>query len=244
MKNLTLLCTFCFCVSFLTAQDDYLVQIAAYDRAVPGYMFNDLNARVFYAKDANDFHRYYIGKYGKTEADSQAAAMRSKGYQAVSVEDYNGFGRACACTYIPVPKEMTASLRSIFFDFDRYFLRPESKARLDELVQTLGENPSYRTRLLAHTDAKGSNAYNERLSLNRADSAKKYLTARGIAASRIDTATFGETDPIAKNELADGSDTEAGRQFNRRVELVVLNESGEPLNIVNEIDVPDRLRID
>ena len=229
-------------VSFTISAQDYLVQVAVYDQAVPGYHFSDLNSRIFYAKDSNGFHRYYIGKYNKAEADSQASAAKGKGFKGVSVENMDTFGKPCACGYVPRPKEITASLRSIFFDFDRYFLRPESKQRLNELVQTLRENPTYRARLMAHTDAKGSNSYNETLSLNRANSAKQYLMARGISSSRIDTQTFGETDPIAKNELAGGQDTEAGRQFNRRVELIVLNGTGEPMNIVDEIDVPDGLQ--
>lgn len=231
-----------FTVSLTISAQDYLVQVAVYDQAVPGYHFSDLNSRIFYAKDSNGFHRYYVGKYNKSEAESQASTAKSKGYLGVSVEPMDSFGRACACGYVPRPKEITASLRSIFFDFDRYFLRPESKQRLNELVQTLRENPSYRARLMAHTDAKGSNSYNETLSLNRANSAKQYLIARGISSSRIDTQTFGETDPIAKNELAGGQDTEAGRQFNRRVELIVLNGTGEPMNIVDEISVPDGLQ--
>jgi len=234
---------FLFLVTFTLSAQDYLVQVAVYDRAVPGYHFSDLNSRIFYAKDSNGFHRYYTGKYNKSEAESQASIAKGKGFIGVNVIDYDFFGKMCACNYVPVPKEITASLRSIFFDFDRYFLRPESKQRLNELVQTLRENPAYRTRLMAHTDAKGSNSYNETLSLNRANSAKQYLIARGISSSRIDTQTFGETDPIAKNELEGGQDTEAGRQFNRRVELIVLNAAGEPMNIVDEIAVPDGLQV-
>ncbi len=239
-KNLTVLFCF-FCVGQLAA-NDYLVQVAVYDRAVPGYHWSDLESRIFHSVDENNFHRYYIGKFDKATAEKRASELKSKGYKSVEVRDYDAFGRACVCTYIPAPKEITASLRSIFFDFDRYFLRPESKQHLNKLVQTLNENPTYSVRLMAHTDAKGSNSYNETLSLNRADSAKTYLQARGIASSRITTETFGEVKPIAKNELAGGVDTEAGRQFNRRVELVVLNGMGEPLNIVDEIDVPADLR--
>lgn len=231
-----------FCFAFNLNAQDYYVQVAVYDKAVPVYQFSDLESRVFYAKDTKDFHRYYIGKFTKEEADTKAAAAEAAGRRGVEVVDGDSFGKRCACGVIPVPREMTASLRSIFFDFDRYNLRPASRERLNELLKTLRDNPSYRARLMAHTDAKGSNEYNERLSLNRANAAKNYLTARGIASSRIDTQTFGETDPIAKNELADGSDTEAGRQFNRRVELLVLNAAGEVLNMVEDINVPTDLQ--
>jgi outer membrane protein OmpA-like peptidoglycan-associated protein len=240
--KITILAFLLFAVTFTVSAQDYLVQVAVYDQAVPAYHFSDLNSRIFYAKDSNNFHRYYIGKYDKSDAESQATAARGKGFKGVSVENMDSFGKPCACGFVPKPKEITASLRSIFFDFDRYFLRSTSKTRLNELVQTLRENPSHRARLMAHTDAKGSNSYNETLSLNRANSAKQYLIARGISSSRIDTQTFGETTPIAKNELEGGQDTETGRQFNRRVELIVLNGAGEPMNIVDEIDVPDSLQ--
>jgi outer membrane protein OmpA-like peptidoglycan-associated protein len=70
-----------------------------------------------------------------------------------------------------------------------------------------------------HTDSVGSADYNQRLSENRADSVRTYLVGQGIASSSVGTTGFGETMPVASN------DTPAGRQQNRRVELIVSGES-------------------
>ncbi|MNV96025.1 Photosystem I chlorophyll a apoprotein A2 [compost metagenome] len=67
------------------------------------------------------------------------------------------------------------------------------------------------------------------------------MESKGIKSSRIQTSTFGEKDPIAKNTLADGSDTEEGRRFNRRVEISVLKD-GVKTGIVEEIEVPAELK--
>ncbi|MEO1437781.1 MAG: OmpA family protein, partial [Bacteroidota bacterium] len=143
-------------------------------------------------------------------------------------------------TSTPIDEEPNY-LESIFFDFDQSFLRPKSKSELDKLYDVLMENPTYTTELRAHTDAKGSNEYNVALSQRRADAAKSYLLNRGIPASRVSTKIYGETDPIAKNE-SNGSDSPQGRQFNRRVQLIVLNASGSEVRIVRDINVPGGLR--
>ena len=74
-----------------------------------------------------------------------------------------------------------------------------------------------------HTDNKGSDVYNEKLSKRRATEAKEYFLEKGITTERINTAGYGETNPIAPNENSDGSDNEAGRAKNRRVEFKLSN---------------------
>ncbi len=73
-----------------------------------------------------------------------------------------------------------------------------------------------------HTDSKGSDAYNQRLSEKRAESVKKWLSENaGISADTIKTVGYGETRPMAPNANSDGSDNPEGRQKNRRVEIVI-----------------------
>jgi outer membrane protein OmpA-like peptidoglycan-associated protein len=72
-----------------------------------------------------------------------------------------------------------------------------------------------------HTDSRGDDAYNQRLSLARAEAVKAYLVEKGVAAGRLRTVGLGETRPVAPNANADGSDNEAGRQQNRRVEVIL-----------------------
>ena len=122
----------------------------------------------------------------------------------------------------------SCNLNWIFFDFDKSDLRAASKSELDELVTILKDNKDYVALLKANTDWKGSDAYNEALSNRRAGNAKAYLVSKGIDASRIKTSINGEKDPVAKNEIG-SKDSEAGRQFNRRVELYVEDKSGKQM---------------
>ena len=86
-------------------------------------------------------------------------------------------------------------IENIFYDFDKATLRPESATALDELVKLLNENPNVTIELSAHTDYKGSDQYNERLSQRRAESVVGYLIDHGIAADRLMPKGYGESKP-------------------------------------------------
>ena len=86
-------------------------------------------------------------------------------------------------------------IENIFYDFDKATLRPESATALDELVKLLNENPNVTIELSAHTDYKGSDQYNERLSQRRAESVVRYLIDHGIAADRLTPKGYGEGKP-------------------------------------------------
>ncbi len=103
----------------------------------------------------------------------------------------------------------------ILFDFDRADLRPASRDNLQELADNLREYERTDVLIIGHTDATGSDAYNQSLSERRAASAAGYLQQLGVASPRVSTRGMGETDPVATNE------TEEGRQLNRRVEVVI-----------------------
>ena len=86
-------------------------------------------------------------------------------------------------------------IENIFYDFDKATLRPESTKALDELVKLLNENPNVTIELSAHTDYKGSDQYNERLSQRRAESVVLYLIDHGIGADRLMPRGYGESKP-------------------------------------------------
>ena len=86
-------------------------------------------------------------------------------------------------------------IENIFYDFNKATLRPESAEALNELVQLLNENPNITIELSAHTDNRGSDQYNERLSQQRAESVVNYLIAQGIAADRLTPVGYGESRP-------------------------------------------------
>ena len=113
-------------------------------------------------------------------------------------------------------------LNNVFFDFDKYSLRPESFVELDRVVAFLNEYPNIEIEMSAHTDSKGSDEYNMTLSDNRAKSVREYILSKGIAAKRIISQGYGETKPVAPNANDDGTDNPEGRQLNRRVEFKIL----------------------
>jgi flagellar motor protein MotB len=109
-------------------------------------------------------------------------------------------------------------LRNIFFDTDKYDIRPESEIELGRLIRLLQENPGIRIELSGHTDNVGTREHNEALSLNRAMAVCDYLLGRGIAKERISYAGYGFSKPIDTNE------TEAGRSNNRRTEFKIIGK--------------------
>ncbi len=110
-----------------------------------------------------------------------------------------------------------AIAKSIYFDLNSSKLQKRSFAPLDELVQILKDNPSYKLAIESHTDNTGTNAYNQKLSNNRSASVMNYLVSKGIDASRLSATGFGEEKPIASNDTAEG------RSLNRRSELKLSN---------------------
>ncbi len=112
----------------------------------------------------------------------------------------------------------TIVLRNVFFDYNKATLKPESYTELDRLVKILQENPSIRIELSGHTDSRGSDEYNLKLSESRAKSCVDYLVSKGIKADRMEFAGYGETKPIDSNE------TEEGMANNRRTEFKILSK--------------------
>jgi OOP family OmpA-OmpF porin len=118
----------------------------------------------------------------------------------------------------PVTQKVTLSA-DVLFEFDRYALKPEGKAKLDELVGQIKGIALEVIIAVGHTDRIGSEAYNQKLSVRRAKAVRDYLVGHGIAASRVTVEGFGESHPVASNATAEG------RAQNRRVELRVTTES-------------------
>lgn len=110
---------------------------------------------------------------------------------------------------------------SILFDFDKSDLRPDAAATVDALAEAFVQVGPERLEVRGHTDSKGSDDYNQDLSERRAATVAAALKERSVA-SEIAAQGFGESQPVAQNEL-DGKDNPAGRQLNRRVEIYVQN---------------------
>lgn len=117
----------------------------------------------------------------------------------------------------PLEVGVSVRLNNIFFDFDKATLRPESFPELDKVVELLQQNPHLIIEIGGHTDDKGSDDYNEKLSQGRAEAVRNYITANWIAPERVTAKGYGESTPEVPN------DSEENRQINRRVVFTVIS---------------------
>jgi len=108
-----------------------------------------------------------------------------------------------------------------FFDFDKSVLKPEGKAKLDDLVSKMGGINLEVIIAVGHTDAVGSDAYNQKLSVKRSEAVKAYLVGKGVEKNRVYTEGKGKKQPVADNK------TSEGRAKNRRVEIEVVGTRGK-----------------
>jgi len=167
-----------------------------------------------------------ISKVLKTDANGKFSTLASKGIMYVVKGMENNYLSDCfnfrfattdTAHMLTVPRDlmldrlevnkvisirnMDYSIESIYYDFDRWFIRQEAEKELDKLVQVMKENP-VTVELGSHTDSRGTKEYNIDLSQKRAESAVRYIVLRGIDESRITAKGYGETQPI--NHCIDG----------------------------------------
>jgi len=115
----------------------------------------------------------------------------------------------------PVAEKVTLAA-DVLFDFDKAVLKNEGKSKLDDLAAKVKAINLEVVIAIGHTDSVGSDAYNQKLSVRRAESVKAYLVSKGVEPNRIYTEGKGEKQPVASNKTKDG------RQKNRRVEIEVI----------------------
>lgn len=148
---------------------------------------------------------YYPVSWNMNLSDSMNPTNITENIVLVSVENMKELG-------------LSVRINNIFFDYDKYELKPESFPELERLVRFLKENPDAKVELSGHTDNAGTDDYNENLSAKRAQAVVDYLIAQGCKKEFLKSKGYGKTKPTDTNE------TEEGRANNRRVEFSFLNK--------------------
>ncbi len=126
-------------------------------------------------------------------------------------------------------KETDAEVRielaaDVLFDFDEARLLPKAEETLTKAATLVRERAAGAVRIEGHTDSKGDNAYNQRLSERRAESVRQWFRRHGNGSARFSAKGYGESRPVAPNAKPNGDDDPEGRQKNRRVEIVIAKK--------------------
>jgi OOP family OmpA-OmpF porin len=125
----------------------------------------------------------------------------------------------------PQPNILQDAFDNLNFDFGKATIRESSFSSLDKLAQTLIDAKNWKLDIAGHTDDKGSDEYNLKLSQNRANAVKDYLVKKGVNAETITAQGFGESKPIVPN------DNDSNRERNRRVEFKITKPNNEVITI-------------
>lgn len=226
--------------SEITYGSEDVFKIATMESAMPdpvvlvsGYAYDKktnqrINAEIRYenlrtGKDEGIAHATIENGYKLVLPKGESYGVRavSEGFYAVSqnidLKDLESFEEKQVSLYlIPIEKGLSIRLNNIFFDFDKATLQSQSFSELNRLVSVLNDNPKIKIAISGHTDSKGTEQYNLKLSDDRAKAVRQYLIEQGVDQNRISAKGYGESKPISTN------DTEEGRQLNRRVEFTIL----------------------
>jgi len=181
---------------------------------------NDKNQVIFTTMSNSKTGKYLVSL---PSGKNYAIVVKKPGYMYFS----ENFNLPQATSYQEVVKDVPMSdvvvgaktvLKNLFFDLGVSNIRPESSGELNRMIEFLKEYPTIRIEISGHTDNTGSEAFNNKLSTDRAKAIVDYLIQRGISSSRLEAKGYGWTKPVATN------DTEEGRQQNRRVEFKILSK--------------------
>jgi len=161
------------------------------------------------------YYDYKIGYLGTVKSNGYVEKKLFRRIQEILTEEK-------APPPPPQPIEVEVKLTDIFFDFDKYDIRPDAVPVLQENVEVLKNNPELSIVIEGYADIRGTDEYNLRLGQRRADATKAYLVGLGIAPSRIETVSKGET-----TRFAIGT-TEYAYQLNRRARFIPLRPGSMP----------------
>ena len=142
----------------------------------------------------------YVKETGEPVRAKPEAAVEAP--KEVKVEE-KIIPREVAPTPVLQAQESAFELKDALFDYDKYDIRPDARAALDSIAAWLNKNKNINVLIEGHCDERGTNEYNLALGEKRANAAKEYLSARGIAAKRINTISYGEEKPLCTEQNED-----------------------------------------
>jgi len=181
---------------------------------------NTLNEVIATFKSNSNTGKYLVslpsGKNYGIAVKKDGYLFHSENFDLPATADFQEVEKNVELKKIDIGQSIT--LRNIFFDFDKATIRPESANELERLIKLLNDNPTLKIELGSHTDSKGSDDYNMKLSQSRSQSVVTYLISKGISTDRLVAKGYGETAPVATN------DTDEGRQLNRRTDFKILSK--------------------
>ncbi|MGB3869264.1 MAG: OmpA family protein [Flavobacteriales bacterium] len=191
--------------------DSAKVQLMAADGSLMEEMLTGPDGHYLFALQAEGDYRLVVDREGFFK---QSARISTKGKTNTVIHtDFNLY---------PLQVDQVVRLDNIYYDLAKWNIRPDAALELDKLVQTLNDNPSVKIELSSHTDCRGNDDYNMRLSDKRAKSAVDYLIKQGIAKDRLTAKGYGESKPVETCECS--KCTEEQHQANRRTEFKVLSK--------------------
>lgn len=223
MRNLLLFCLACICSQIVFSQDTATVQLLVqneHTQAIEGehilfeaqsghYTTSAISNREGKAELSllgGQTYNIIIKRIGETEK------YNTLHIPALEPNEYYGVQQLTLTIY--EPKQFT--LQNVLFESGKSTLKNQAQTDLDNLVEYLQNKPSIHIQIIGHTDSVGNDEANLQLSKDRALAVKTYLVLKGIDSTRLETDGKGEMQPIASNE------TEAGKQKNRRTEIIIL----------------------
>ncbi len=174
---------------------------------------SEMRARQEVARAQQDRDRILLGARERETQNAKAEAAAAQSELASAQQELADLAKQ-------TDRGLVMTLSDVLFDTGRATLKPGADRDLDRLASALKHNPNMRVMIEGHTDSVGGDDYNQALSERRAEAVSDALRVRGVPADRCEARGLGKAYPVASN------DTPAGRQQNRRVEIVFSDDSG------------------
>lgn len=182
----------------------------------------DGSGRFSFKLDSAKTYTLIAAKEGFFAARQNLSSPARMPSQESLAQQQNDIKLPVTLTMVEIVKDKAIKLENIFYDYNKADIRPDAAAELDKLVQVLNDNPDISIELSSHTDSRGKDDFNMKLSQRRAESAVNYIVGKGIAKTRITAKGYGETKPVIAN-----AKTEDEFQQNRRTEFKVTKVGGD-----------------